>query len=350
MFCGCRRWRRAKRLKLNLFPGAKRGNNNSKTGGNPMANRERRANELIHCENCGEDYAATYRCCPFCEERPTRGRGGGARLKNNTRGGGYGGPPSPLRVLGWVLSLALIIAACVIVFHLLGDLLGFSKDKEDPPPSSPPVESSSPSALPSSDPSAPPTTDPTPTPTSAPPPSGVTGITFKNINSSLDVTLKAGEQLTFAVSVTPGSWGGTVVWSTDNADVATVSETGVVTNVNAGANTAVAHITATAEDKSVTCIVRCRGGSGGTATPTPGETTSVTAVTLNKTDFTIRPQDSSTYQLQASGGDGSYSWSSSNTNVATVSDSGLVTKVGKGTCTITCTSGGSSATCTVRIS
>ena len=25
--------------------------------------------ELIHCDNCGEDYAATYRRCPFCDAK-----------------------------------------------------------------------------------------------------------------------------------------------------------------------------------------------------------------------------------------------------------------------------------------
>ena len=27
-----------------------------------------RRNEMIHCENCGEDYASTYKRCPFCDE------------------------------------------------------------------------------------------------------------------------------------------------------------------------------------------------------------------------------------------------------------------------------------------
>ena len=28
--------------------------------------------EMIYCERCGEDYSATYRRCPFCDERPGR--------------------------------------------------------------------------------------------------------------------------------------------------------------------------------------------------------------------------------------------------------------------------------------
>ena len=59
-------------------------------------------NEMIHCEFCGEDYAATYKRCPFCDGRPLEEgegteeggrRAGGRRLATNTRGGGYGGRP-----------------------------------------------------------------------------------------------------------------------------------------------------------------------------------------------------------------------------------------------------------------
>ena len=35
----------------------------------------------------------------------------------NTRGGGYGGGTSPLKIIGTVVSLALIVAAVIIVHH-----------------------------------------------------------------------------------------------------------------------------------------------------------------------------------------------------------------------------------------
>lgn len=315
-----------------------------------MAKRERRTNELIHCENCGEDYAATYRCCPFCEERPTRGRGGGSRLRNNTRGGGYGGPPSPLRVLGWVVSLALIIAACVIVFNMLGSLLGFGGEESETTPTPPATENVSPTPDLDSTTAPSPTPDSTPTPEPTPTAASVSAITLENVNAARDITLQANEQFTFVAAVTPSDWGGTVVWTSDSAAL-TITENGVATNVNTGSGTVEAHVTATAGDQSVTCIVRCRGGStGGATTTTPSGGATTSAVTLNRTDFTIRPQDPSSVQIRASGGDGTYAWSSSDTSVATVSSDGLVTKVGQGTCTITCTSGGSSATCTVRVS
>ena len=190
-----------------------------------------------------------------------------------------------------------------------------------------------------------PTATPTPTPT--PTPAAVISIT---LNHS-DVTLAANEKLTLRATVSPSDWGGTVTWTADSSLV-TISEDGVVTNVNTGSSKKAVTVTATAGDKTATCILRCNGGSDGPSvsadpTPTPG---GGTPVTLNKSDFTIRPQDPSTVQLRASGGDGSYTWTSSNTSVATVSDDGKVTKVGEGMCTITCTSGGSSAKCIVRVS
>ena len=97
-----------------------------------MASKRTRANkpEMIHCPYCGEDYSSTYKHCPFCDEvepaeddyqtdeydEAPRSRGG-KRLVTNTRGGGYGGGTSPLKIIGTVVSLALIVAAVIIVNH-----------------------------------------------------------------------------------------------------------------------------------------------------------------------------------------------------------------------------------------
>ena len=74
-----------------------------------MASRRNRDDRptMIHCEYCGEDYASTYKHCPFCDEMPlededydgdedsVRRPRGGKRLVTNTRGGGYGRAPRP---------------------------------------------------------------------------------------------------------------------------------------------------------------------------------------------------------------------------------------------------------------
>lgn len=151
--------------------------------------------ELIHCDACGEDYAAAYRRCPFCgakagkkapkapvydeyeaefwdeegdelpeevpvtfEPDPYASSHGGKRLATNRRGGGYGGGVSVGRIVAYILT-ALIVAAAVwtVVTQVLPRLLPVSSP--DPSPT-PPV-----SAL---DPSLSPTPTPTPTPSSTP--------------------------------------------------------------------------------------------------------------------------------------------------------------------------------------
>ena len=85
--------------------------------------------ELIHCKFCGEDYAATYKACPFCHTAPNGKKVGGSRsgrssragnrVKTNTRGGGYGGARSPLSIVGIILSIILVVAAVIIVIVLV---------------------------------------------------------------------------------------------------------------------------------------------------------------------------------------------------------------------------------------
>ena len=131
-------------------------------------------NETVRCENCGEYYAVTYKRCPFCEEqeeyRRTRARDdyddeeyeaevydedeprhrGGKRLKTNTRGGGYGGGPTPLQIVGWVISLALIAAAIYIVVTIIGPFI--HRGEEAVNPGSSPVISDTPAPSDSAEP------------------------------------------------------------------------------------------------------------------------------------------------------------------------------------------------------
>ncbi len=76
----------------------------------------------------------------------------------------------------------------------------------------------------------------------------------------------------------------------------------------------------------------------------------VTAIALNQTSISI--SGASTNQLVATTtpAGGAVTWASSDTNVATVSNSGLVTGVGNGSCTITASCGGKTATCSVTVS
>ena len=126
-----------------------------------------------------------------------------------------------------------------------------------------------------------------------------------------------------------------VTWSSSDTSVATVSD-GVVTAVAEG--TAV--ITAMSGDKSVTCAITVQSFQ-------------VDSVTLNQNTLTSSGEVvGATHQLTAttSPSGGSVVWSSSDTSVATVDQTGLVTVVGNGSCTITATSGTVSASCAVSVS
>ena len=65
-----------------------------------------RRNDVIHCENCGEDYSVTYNRCPFCDERPAKnGRPRTAGGRRVAGGGRSGRPANPLQVAALVGSL-----------------------------------------------------------------------------------------------------------------------------------------------------------------------------------------------------------------------------------------------------
>ena len=82
--------------------------------------------------------------------------------------------------------------------------------------------------------------------------------------------------------------------------------------------------------------------------------TSVTGVTLDNTSASLKPGDTLTLAATVAPSGASnkaVTWTSSNANVATVSNSGVVTARAAGTATITVTTmdGGYTATCTVTV-
>src|SRR5437667_67697 len=132
--------------------------------------------------------------------------------------------------------------------------------------------------------------------------------------------------------------GRTVTWSSSNPGVATVNGAGQATGVAAGSAT----ITATSE------------GQGGTATITVS-TVLVASVTVSPATASV--QAGQTVQLAATPKDANgnplsgrtVTWASSNSAVATVGGSGLVTGVTAGSATITATSEGESGTSALTV-
>lgn len=131
----------------------------------------------------------------------------------------------------------------------------------------------------------------------------------------------------------------TLRWASDNPDVATVSNSGLVIALKAGT----ANITATNNVVSNPCVV--------TVTP---PVIHVTGITLDENS--INQVKGETKQLEAyvvptNATNKAVNWSSSDTSIATVDDTGLVTCVEVGTATITAKTvdGGYDATCSVKV-
>jgi len=152
------------------------------------------------------------------------------------------------------------------------------------------------------------------------------------------------QQLTAAVTPATAT-DRTVLWTTSNAAVATVSASGLVTGVTAGAAT----ITATV--------------ANGTAVGTPvSQTISVNvASVVPVTSVSVAPSAASLVVgattalvptvLPANATNRNVTWGTSNSAIATVSTAGLVTAVAPGTATITVTTadGGFTATSTITV-
>ena len=166
----------------------------------------------------------------------------------------------------------------------------------------------------------------------------VTGVTLDKTN----MELTEGETATLTATVEPdNATNKNVTWSSDNADVATVDQTGKVTAEGAGTAT----ITVTTEDggKTATCTVTVRAAN-----------VPVTGVTLNKTNLTLQEKASETLTatvVPAEATNKNVTWTSSNANVATVDTDGTVTAKSAGTATITVTTedGEKTAACEVTV-
>ncbi len=161
----------------------------------------------------------------------------------------------------------------------------------------------------------------------------------------LDITSKElteGESFTLKATVEPdNATDKSVTWSSSANDVASVDQSGKVTALKAGTAT----ITVTTKDgsKKATCAITVKAK----VIPVTGVTLDASAMEVDEgfsfmLTATVNPDNAT---------DKSVTWSSSDATVATVSQTGEVTGVKKGTATITVTTnnGGKTATCTVTV-
>jgi len=170
----------------------------------------------------------------------------------------------------------------------------------------------------------------------------VTPISVSSVSLKSSTNLVVGGTETLdAIIDPPNAANKSVTWSSSNTAVATVSSNGTVTGISVGTAT----ITVKTQDgnKTATCAVTVSTN-----------TITVTGVSLNKASIdlikgatekliaTITPSNAT---------DQNVTWSSSDTSVATVSASGMVTAVAAGTATVTAKTvdGGKTANCSVTV-
>ena len=132
--------------------------------------------------------------------------------------------------------------------------------------------------------------------------------------------------------------GRTVAWTSSNTGAATVSGSGLVTGVAVGSAT----ITATSEGKSGTSAISVTNVPVATVTVSPASASVAVAQTVQLTAV-LKDANGNTLTGRT------VTWTSSNTAVATVSSSGLVTGVAVGSATITATSEGKTGQGTVTV-
>lgn len=299
--------------------------------------------EMRKCDVCGEEYSSTYRSCPFCEESEAIRRGKPIHRHTsdfrNRRGG------HALGVLALLLALMAIGVGAVYFFgdNIAQDLgmrepsntealanedsdASFAADSgEGADPSEdgvmPSVDGDGTATQPEDDDSG----------TVTPPSTSVT------LNSS-DFTLNASSGLQNTLKASGGS--GEYTWSSADPSIATVSENGLVTGVGNGTT----EVTVTDGFTSATCIVRIKGITATTTTPS-GTTTSLS---LNREDMTMPA--GTTFQLKVSGTSSTVTWSIADSSVATIDADGTVHFLKKGTTTATATVDGQTLQCIVRVS
>lgn len=271
------------------------------------------------CPKCGQEYSDTYRSCPFCEEEEAEKKGktlrrrGGKRLSKRKRSAGAGGV--------MLLVMAVVIIGVVGYVFFGDEIAGFMgirseqtlPDDQGDDTLTPPVGEDGQNEDAAGD-------------DAQTPDGGETGGPLALDQSS--ITIPAGE--TARLTATGGT--GEVTWSSSNDNIATV-EGGSVTGKAGGTVT----ITAASGEESVSCTVTVTGDPW----------VSSANLSLNKTDFTLY-SDNPDVQMKVKGTDSPVVWASENPSVASISDTGVVKWVGKGTTNVTATVDGQVLTCIVR--
>ena len=156
-----------------------------------------------------------------------------------------------------------------------------------------------------------------------------------NVNMKSSLAMNVGDTYTLSPVVYPTNSKYTLTWTSSDTNVATVSSSGEVTAKSAGT----ANITVTTDNgKTATCKVEV-------------STKSVTDISIPSTlSLEVGETYTLTPSITPSDGETSFIWSSDNSSVADVSQSGVVTAKSAGTANITVTTdNGKTDTCSVTV-
>lgn len=236
---------------------------------------------LLKCPKCGEMFSDTYKTCPFCQEDEERHSSKPVKNAGRRTGGGRAKP----KVGGGVVIVCLVLVLGLAAYTIFGNqITAFFTGEKDAPTPEPAV------------------------------------LTMNKTNVELTVGSS------FALTV---SGADKVAFSSSDEAVATVSANGTVQAVSEGS----AVITASAADTTATCRVAVTAAVDQPDTPT-GKDLSLKAFDSEVTvQFSFNVGD--TVPLEVDGTDATVTWSSSDSQIATVDASGVVTAVSSGKTTIT---------------
>ena len=165
-----------------------------------------------------------------------------------------------------------------------------------------------------------------------------TGDEELSLNNTDMTFFSPGEQFTLTVNGAPE--GADTTYSSADPSVAAVSDRGVITAMGSGTTTITVYV---GGRDPLSCIVRCNLDSS-TEAADGSYSISHSDVTMSLMGeyFKLRLLDSNGDAVSG------VSWSSGDTSVCTVDDSGVVTAAGKGTTTVSTTYGGATYQCIVR--
>lgn len=245
---------------------------------------------LLKCPKCGEMFSDTYKTCPFCQEDEERHSSKPVKNAGRRTGGGRAKP----KVGGGVVIVCLVLVLGLAAYTIFGNqITAFFTGEKDAPTPEPAV------------------------------------LTMNK--TSVELTVGS----SFALTV---SGADKVAFSSSDEAVATVSANGTVQAVSEGS----AVITASAADTTATCRVAVTAAVDQPTDPvtpdvpdTPtGKDLSLKAFGSEVTvQFSFKVGD--TVPLEVDGTDATVTWSSSDSQIATVDASGVVTAVSSGKTIIT---------------